>query len=43
MSPEGKILLEVGEKFVHGNDDDHFCKPTDVAIAESGEFYVSDG
>ena len=24
-------------------DDKHFCKPTDVAIASTGEFFVADG
>ncbi|RUS81531.1 hypothetical protein EGW08_010701 [Elysia chlorotica] len=35
--------LTLGEKFVPGNDESHFCKPTDVAIASTGEFFVSDG
>ena len=43
MSADGEIVLVLGEKFVHANDDHHFCKPTDVAITKSGEFYVSDG
>lgn len=29
--------------FVPGSDDNHFCKPTDVAVAENGDFFVSDG
>ena len=43
LSSEGKVQFVLGEKFVHGNDDKHFCKPTDVAVTESGEFFVSDG
>ncbi|XP_059151153.1 probable peptidyl-alpha-hydroxyglycine alpha-amidating lyase pgal-1 isoform X2 [Physella acuta] len=35
--------LVLGEKFVPGNDNAHFCKPTDVAIASNGDFFVSDG
>nr|KAG5706584.1 hypothetical protein BaRGS_028755 [Batillaria attramentaria] len=35
--------LILGEKFVPGNDDTHFCKPTDVAVANNGDFFVSDG
>ncbi|XP_059151206.1 peptidyl-alpha-hydroxyglycine alpha-amidating lyase 2-like isoform X1 [Physella acuta] len=35
--------LELGVKFVPGSDDKHFCKPADVAIASSGEFFVADG
>uniref|UniRef100_A0A0B7AXT5 peptidylamidoglycolate lyase n=1 Tax=Arion vulgaris TaxID=1028688 RepID=A0A0B7AXT5_9EUPU len=35
--------LILGEKFVPGGDDSHFCKPTDVAVASNGEFFISDG
>ncbi|GFR98371.1 peptidyl-glycine alpha-amidating monooxygenase [Elysia marginata] len=35
--------LTLGEKFRPGSDDSHFCKPTDVAVASTGEFFVSDG
>lgn len=35
--------LVLGEKFVPGNDDTHFCKPTHVAVASNGDFYVADG
>ncbi|KAK3097076.1 hypothetical protein FSP39_006163 [Pinctada imbricata] len=35
--------LVLGEFLVPGNDDKHFCKPTDVAVTSSGEFFVSDG
>ncbi|KAK7116721.1 probable peptidyl-alpha-hydroxyglycine alpha-amidating lyase pgal-1 [Littorina saxatilis] len=35
--------LVLGEKFVPGNDDTHFCKPTDVAVADNGDFFVADG
>ncbi|CAL1535399.1 unnamed protein product [Lymnaea stagnalis] len=35
--------LELGEKFVPGSDEKHFCKPTDVAVASNGDFFVSDG
>jgi len=35
--------LVLGEKFVPGSDEKHFCKPTDVAIASSGVVYISDG
>jgi peptidylamidoglycolate lyase len=28
---------------VPGSDETHFCKPTDVAVAKSGEVFVSDG
>jgi len=35
--------MSLGEKLVPGTDDKHFCKPTDVAIASTGEFFVADG
>ncbi|CAK1540303.1 unnamed protein product [Leptosia nina] len=35
--------LTLGEKFVPGNDDKHFCKPSAVAVHSSGDFFVSDG
>jgi len=43
FSPEGKVLLTLGERDVPGDDDRHFNKPTDVAFAANGDFYVSDG
>jgi len=33
----------VGERFVPGSDSGHFCKPSDVAVLSTGEFFVSDG
>ncbi|KAK3593802.1 hypothetical protein CHS0354_014344 [Potamilus streckersoni] len=35
--------LVLGEKFVPGVDDIHFCKPSDVVVMSTGEFFVSDG
>jgi len=43
FSPEMKLQLTLGEKFVPGHDYEHFCKPTDVQIMKSGDFFVSDG
>ncbi len=40
---EGKLLLKLGEANVPGNDKTHFNRPTDVAVAADGSFYVSDG
>jgi DNA-binding beta-propeller fold protein YncE len=40
---KGKVLLTVGKKDDPGDGPDQFNKPTDVAVAPSGEFYVSDG
>jgi len=43
FSHEGKLLMAVGEKGVPGLDGAHFSKPTDIAVAPEGSFYVSDG
>ncbi len=43
FSHEGKLLMKLGEAYVAGNDPLHFNRPTDVAIAYDGSFYVSDG
>lgn len=42
-SPEGKILLTIGTPGVSGDDETHLDKPTDMAIAENGDVFVSDG
>jgi sugar lactone lactonase YvrE len=37
-------LIKLGEKFVPGSDDTHYCKPTAVAVSEdTNTFFVSDG
>ncbi|CAG0915129.1 unnamed protein product, partial [Notodromas monacha] len=38
-----KPALVLGEKFKSGTDSSHFCRPTDVAVATNGYFFVSDG
>lgn len=43
FSHDGKLLLQLGEAGVAGDDSLHFNKPTDVAISKDGSFYVSDG
>ncbi|XP_056022421.1 peptidylglycine alpha-amidating monooxygenase-like isoform X2 [Ostrea edulis] len=35
--------LVLGQKFQPGSGNNQFCKPTDVAVLSSGEFFVSDG
>lgn len=42
-SPSGELLLSLGEPGVAGDDEAHFNRPTDVAVAADGTFYVSDG
>jgi DNA-binding beta-propeller fold protein YncE len=43
FSPDGKVLMTLGERDVPGEDETHFNRPTDVAFAKNGDFYVSDG
>ncbi len=43
FSHDGQLLMTVGEKGVPGLDSKHFNKPTDIAFAPDGSFYVSDG
>ena len=40
---EKKASLTLGTQFLPGNDHNHFCKPTDVAVDSDGNFFVSDG
>ena len=42
-TPEGKILLTLGEAGVPGDDASHFNLPTDVAFYPDGSVYISDG
>nr|XP_050844580.1 peptidyl-alpha-hydroxyglycine alpha-amidating lyase 2-like [Vespula vulgaris] len=40
----GILGLSLGQRFEPGNDLEHFCQPTSVAVAPStGEIYVADG
>jgi peptidylamidoglycolate lyase len=43
FSHDGKLLLTLGERGVAGNDATHFNRPTEVAVAADGSFFVSDG
>ena len=40
---DGQLLMTLGVANVPGNDSLHFDRPTDVAVADDGSFYVSDG
>jgi peptidylamidoglycolate lyase len=40
---DGKLLMKLGETKIPGNDSLHFNRPTDVAVASDGSFYVTDG
>lgn len=35
--------MTLGIRFEPGSDKYHFCKPSDVAVMSTGEFFVSDG
>ena len=43
FSHEGKLIFKLGIAKVPGNDSLHFNLPTDIAVADDGCFYVSDG
>lgn len=43
FSHDGKPLMTLGEYKVPGNDSAHFNRPTDLAIANDGTVYISDG
>ncbi len=41
--PEGKLLLTLGKRDEAGTAPDRFDRPTDVAFAANGDFFVTDG
>jgi sugar lactone lactonase YvrE len=43
FTPEGKLLQTLGTEDHAGCDETHLNQPTDMAIAPSGDVYVSDG
>jgi sugar lactone lactonase YvrE len=43
FSPQGKLLMTLGEAGVPGNDSTHFNAPSDVITNTSGEIFVVDG
>ncbi|MFO1064339.1 MAG: peptidyl-alpha-hydroxyglycine alpha-amidating lyase family protein [Pirellulales bacterium] len=43
FSPQGEILLTLGTPGQPGEDESHFDKPTDMAVAPGGDIFVSDG
>jgi peptidylamidoglycolate lyase len=43
FSHKGELLLTLGERGVAGDNEGHFNRPTAVAVAGDGSFYVSDG
>lgn len=43
FTPGGEVLLTIGTVGEPGEDESHFNKPTDMAIAANGDVFVSDG
>jgi len=43
FSPNGSLLLSLGTAFTPGDGPASFCKPTHVAVASDGSFFVADG
>jgi sugar lactone lactonase YvrE len=43
FSPDGKLLMTLGEAGVPGNDERHFRSPSAVAVAANGDIFVADG
>lgn len=43
FSPEGELLMTLGERGVAGAGPDHFTKPSDVFVAPDGHIFVADG
>jgi DNA-binding beta-propeller fold protein YncE len=43
LSPDGRVLMVLGQKDYPGVDRSHFNGPDDVAFGQSGEIYVADG
>ena len=42
-SPDGKVLLTLGEAGRAGTDEKHFDRPTDVVVLPTGDIFISDG
>ena len=43
FSPEGKVLLTLGQPATPGNGPDTFNQPSDVVVSRSGDIFVADG
>jgi len=43
FSHDGELLMTLGVAKIPGSDSLHFKLPTDVAVANDGSFYISDG
>jgi len=43
LNPQGKVIMQLGQKGVMGMTAKNFNLPTDIAFAPGGELYVTDG
>ena len=43
FSPEGELLMTLGQKGVGGSGKEHFRKPCDLLVAPDGHIFVADG
>lgn len=43
FSPDGELLMTLGQKGVSGAGPDTFAKPSDVLVAPNGDIFVADG
>jgi NHL repeat len=43
LSPDGKVLLQLGTAGQRGDDDSHFQSPSDVITTANGDIFVIDG
>lgn len=43
FAPKGQLMMTLGVEGESGEDETHFNKPTDIAIAKDGDLFVTDG
>lgn len=43
FDPDGKLLMSLGRKGEAGNTPDRLDRPTDIAFAPNGDFFITDG
>ena len=43
FSPDGKVVMRLGEARVSGADEKHFNGPTGVVVADNGDIWITDG
>lgn len=43
LSPDGKVLMQLGVAGQRGDDETHFQSPSDVITAPNGDIFVTDG